>query len=154
VDEVAVGGSSRAMGLDAAARGPAVKGAGHQDAGDGADDEAPKDAPEFAEAGDASGADGGGAHDEKNAHSGSGETHKGDKKEPKKGKHGKGNDEVVFNQTGDLLPPPITSAGFMALLVVALLLLIFIPGIMALFNIQTPYAFDTPDKDGGKKKTQ
>mmetsp|Transcript_8036 Transcript_8036/g.17282 ORF Transcript_8036/g.17282 Transcript_8036/m.17282 type:complete len:155 (-) Transcript_8036:1226-1690(-) len=62
-----------------------------------------------------------------------------------------GEDGVLFQQTGNLLPPPITSAGFMALLVILLLLLILIPGMMALFNIQTPYAFATPEADAKKK---
>ncbi|KAJ8903456.1 hypothetical protein NDN08_004563 [Rhodosorus marinus] len=44
-------------------------------------------------------------------------------------------------------PPPIAAGGLTALLAGALLLLIFLVGFSALFNIQTPQKFDVPDKD-------
>jgi len=51
-----------------------------------------------------------------------------------------------------IMPPPISSEGFMALLVCALLLLIFVPGFLCLFHIQTPYAFESAESAGDVQK--
>mmetsp|Transcript_40207 Transcript_40207/g.98669 ORF Transcript_40207/g.98669 Transcript_40207/m.98669 type:complete len:226 (+) Transcript_40207:378-1055(+) len=53
---------------------------------------------------------------------------------------------------GGMRPPEIDSAGVMGLLAAALLLLIFVPGFLCLWNIEPPQTFETPDRDGAKKK--
>lgn len=65
-----------------------------------------------------------------------------------------------FNADGSLKkkthmdPPPITPGIAVGLIVAFILLLILMPGMMCLYNIQAPQSFEITDKDDAKKKMQ
>jgi hypothetical protein len=66
-----------------------------------------------------------------------------------------------FNADGTLVkntsmdPPLITTGALVGLIVAAVLLMILLPGLMCLYNIQAPQSFDyTMDRDEAKKKLQ
>eukprot|EP00188_Purpureofilum_apyrenoidigerum_P003235 Plantae.Rhodophyta-Purpureofilum_apyrenoidigerum.ctg3334.p2 GENE.Plantae.Rhodophyta-Purpureofilum_apyrenoidigerum.ctg3334~~Plantae.Rhodophyta-Purpureofilum_apyrenoidigerum.ctg3334.p2 ORF type:complete len:115 (+),score=38.72 Plantae.Rhodophyta-Purpureofilum_apyrenoidigerum.ctg3334:145-489(+) len=61
------------------------------------------------------------------------------------------NDETTKTQKKVMLPPEIEAGGLTALLVGGLLLAILIPGMLCLYNIQTPQKFEVPEKDAKSK---
>mmetsp|Transcript_10268 Transcript_10268/g.31399 ORF Transcript_10268/g.31399 Transcript_10268/m.31399 type:complete len:130 (-) Transcript_10268:1300-1689(-) len=61
--------------------------------------------------------------------------------------------ETSETQKKIMMPPEIEAGGLTALLVGGLLLAILLPGMLCLYNIQTPQKFEVPEKDT-KNKTQ
>lgn len=55
-------------------------------------------------------------------------------------------------KTTSMNPPELSTAGLMGLLVGLVFLIILAPGLLCLYNIEAPYAFDHMDKDEANKK--